>query len=240
VLAVLALSILFLVRIPFLGQIRLGPVLKLLAYTVPAFIIFLSRGYANAWVGAIFGINPANIPFAYSAATLFVASLALMTVLLGMTFIFEMLIIFPAVLPDKAIGSNSRRIGLIFVVGISFVACLAAYHALERLPSDSLGRLFITAIAYRFDSMPPTFCAITEEEAEAAQGDSPRLVAIFLSTNQEKAVLYQSSEPVLDPIAIYGFDQEQSERRRLKAVRVAECFKDGQPPINLRADAAKK
>lgn len=230
---VITLTIIFITKLPFTKSIFTHPATKFLGYTLPVFIVYLSKGYAAAWIGELFDISPANLPFAYTTATTFVSALALILLLLALSLVFELLMFFAGVLPRTITGNTSKITALMILAGAYFIAFHTTASVLMQLSGGALGRLMITAVAFRFDSSPAIFCDITNDEAVASQGGDPKIIAIPLSPNQDRAILYQSPEALLQPISIYKFNKEKATNIKWpKAIRVVECFK----PNQKRAD----
>ena len=75
-----------------------------------------------------------------------------------------------------------------------------------------------------FDAAPAQPCNLKGPETQLASGEEPFLRALHLASSQERALLIQREPTLFRPFVLARLTTEQAKQKRVKQVRMAECF----------------
>jgi hypothetical protein len=203
---------------------------------VPAYVGYVSKGYASEWIGRMLETSASNTPMALIAATVFVLCLAMAIALAITALVFEFTYIFGIV---AASGRTiPRKAAVTMVLVSSFVATvIAAYTSLQ--PTKTVGAVLISAIAFDFDAGPATECSLNpDEEFLARTKPDPIIKALHLSSSQERARLVKRPPSLFREITYRKTGKEDLDAKMLMLLRPVDCHKDPKAPDAAASQAA--
>jgi hypothetical protein len=223
VLLIGAIDVSLMAQLPIVSRLWRDPAVRVLVLAGPILLLYPARGYAAMWVGQIVGIGASNAPAALVAATGLVLSLYAAFVLGLISLLFEAaMVLAPAVPLDWP--RRWRSSGLLVLAVTSFLANLLATRAATELTSSRISAPLISAIAFEFDAATALPCKLDGREPELAKGGEPFLRALHLASSQEKAVLIQREPSLFRPFVLRDLKPEQAAEKRVRRVRVVDCY----------------
>lgn len=238
VFAISAITLSLLSRMPHFRSLWEDSAIKVGLLVVPAYVGFVSKGYASDWIGRTLHTSASNTPMALFAATAFLLCLAISLVLASTALVFEFAHFFN--IGTSSARTKIRRYGVSLVLASSFFATfIAAYVALE--PSKAVGSVLISAIAFDFDAGPATECSLdsTQEHLSTTSPDAI-IKALHLSSSQERALLVQRPPGLFREIVYRKISKEEIIARQLKILPAVDCYKDPKAPDPSASQATSK
>jgi hypothetical protein len=148
--------------------------------------------------------------------------------------LFEVaLMVVPSALPKN----SNKKVGLFVLFGTSLMALLAAHEAASQPYSSRVGSRLIAAIAFEFDAAPANHCELTKDERRQVERDEPVIKALYLSTDQDRAILVKRGPALFRPVVLRDL-KATDVKTLLEPLRVVECFKAPPTPMPAAAPAA--
>lgn len=208
-------------RLPSVQRLWGDTIVRIALLALPAYFVFVARGYANVWVGELLGVSASNASSALLAATVFLLCIIPALLLLIATLIFEMaLMVVPSALPKK----SDKKVSLTVLFGSSLLALIAANQAAIQPPSSRVGSRLIAAIAFEFDAAPANHCELTKDERRLVERNEPFIKALYLTTDQDRAILVKRGPALFRSVVLRDL-KAMDVKALLEPVRVVECFK---------------
>lgn len=221
-------------RLPCVQRLWGDVIVRIALLAFPAYFAFVARGYANVWVGELLGVSASNASSAVFAATVFLLCIVPALLLLIAMLLFEVaLMVVPSALPKN----SNKKVGLFVLFGTSLMALLAAHEAASQPYSSRVGSRLIAAIAFEFDAAPANHCELTKDERRQVERDEPVIKALYLSTDQDRAILVKRGPALFRPVVLRDL-KATDVKTLLEPLRVVECFKAPPTPMPAAAPAA--
>lgn len=208
-------------RLPSAQRLWEDPIVRIALLALPAYLVFVARGYANVWVGDLLGVSATNASSALLAATVFLLCLVPSLLLLVTTLALEVAVM---VVPSALPRHSGKKVALTILLGISFLAMLAAHEAASQPPSSRVGSRLLAAIVFEFDAAPANRCELTPDERRHVERDEPFIKALYLSTTQDRALLVKRGPALFRPVVLRDL-KAMDVKALLEPIRVVECFK---------------
>lgn len=208
-------------QLPSVQRLWDDAIVRIALLALPAYFVFIARGYANVWVGELLGVSASNASSALFAATVFLLCVVPSWLLLIATLVFEVAVM---VVPSALPKNSGKKASLMVLLGVSLIAVLAAHEAVRQPPSSRVGSRLLAAIAFEFDAAPANRCELTENERRQVELDEPFIKALYLSTSQDRALLVKRGPALFRPVVLRDL-KSMDAKALLIPIRVVECFK---------------
>ncbi|MBR8652973.1 hypothetical protein KDH83_06560 [Achromobacter sp. Marseille-Q0513] len=248
IVAVAALSASLIAKLLDSGRIWGNAATKICLFVVPIVVTYLAKGYGAWWVGEILGADARNAPMAHAAATgfLMVACVAMALTLVALAVEVILICALGALnagektsvigawkilrIPRKHrdwrgriyLQKEAKKWGVWLLLLCTFTSCLAAFNASTWI-FTRFGKIVLSAAVFEFDAAPAGRCVLMANEKTLSEFSV--LKTLFVSGQQEKAILLERGGNLLEPVALKKLKDEVPDTRTLKMGRVAACYK---------------